>query len=587
MTQILSKSSGGVLQIPASATQKHAHAAKKTPKPAAPRLKLIVRRLPPGLTQEEFETALGADWKVGGGKVSWSQYKPGKVSKDPAKPSRPSRAYLYVVSHDQIGLLSDKIRSTSFLDARNTANDPILLGPPNLEFSPYAKIPGSRVRKDARQGTIDQDPEFIQFLESLTLPITKSGPVDSTEGEDKKEVITTTPLVQYIKEKKANKAKEVSNKSSRRTERESKSEKVQSKKLLQRPDKEASPASAEKAEKKSRNDKATKEAVKAANKQAANLASKQAAKTSTAQNSFKDSTPPAAPERKRERGNAAAVGKILQRDLGLAPSSNRRRGGRGTSGDGETRTDQGTAPETSKKDTPTKSPKANAAQDANAKRSNTPQPSETPTPQKSESSTPAQPKSTPRGPKSGRGKQPSAATPPTPMPTATQAFLKHANPSQGVTEPLLETAFSPFGKVVKVEIDKKKGFGYVDFAEPHGLQKAISASPVTVAQSQVVVLERKANPGAEKSRGKGRGGGSGSEPKPPSAPADANTNTNANRGGKSNEGQGGSGGNCSSRGRRSGRGKGGGKGNGGGGGNGNANANANANTSESKPAETK
>ncbi|KAL4797985.1 Smg-4/UPF3 family-domain-containing protein [Aspergillus venezuelensis] len=584
MTHILSKSGGGVLQIPASTTQKNAPAAKKAPKPPAPRLKLLVRRLPPGLTQEEFETALGPDWKVGGGKVSWAQYKPGKVSKDPAKPSRPSRAYLYLVSNEKIGPLSDKLRATSFIDARNTTNDPVLLGPPNLEFAPYAKIPGSRVRKDARQGTIDQDSEFIHFLESLTQPIIKSGPVESTEGEDKKEAITTTPLVQYIREKKANKAKEASNKSSRRSEREAKTENVQSKKLLQRPDKEASPASAEKTEKKSRNDKATKEAVKAANKQAANVASKQAAKTTPAQNPPKDAASPA-PERKRERGNAAAVGKILQRDLGLAPSSNRRRGGRGASGDGETRTEQGAASEASKKDTPTKSPKGLAAQDTNAKRSNTPQPSETASSQKPEASASAPPKSTPRGPKGGRGKQAAVAAPPTPTPTATQAFLKHANPSQGVTEPLLETAFSPFGKVVKVEIDKKKGFGYVDFAEPEALQKAISASPVTVAQSQVVVLERKANPGAEKGRGKGRG-----EAKQPNPAADASTSGNAspttstnassNRGGKAGEGGGGSGG---SRGRRSGRGKGGSKGNG----NANGGSGGNANASESKPAETK
>ncbi|KAL3454382.1 Smg-4/UPF3 family-domain-containing protein [Aspergillus insuetus] len=584
MTQILSKSAGGVLQIPASATQKNSSApAKSAPKPAAPRLKLLVRRLPPGLTQEEFETALGAEWKLGAGKVSWYQYKPGKVSKDPAKPSRPSRAYINVSSSDHLSSLSDKVRGTSFLDARNTANDPILLGPPTLEFAPYAKIPGSRVRKDVRQGTIDQDPEFIIFLESLTQPITKSGPLESAaDAEDKKEAITTTPLVQYIKEKKANKAKEAASKSSRsRSERESKSEKVQSKKLLQRPEKEASqPASAEKTEKRSRTDKATKEAVKAANKQAANVASKQAAKAATAQNSPKEPTQPAA-ERKRERGNAAAVGKILQRDLGLAPSSNRRRGGRGATADGDGRADQAASPsEATKKDTPTKSPRGGPTQDNKAKRSNTPQPSETPNSQRSETSTPAPATSTPKAPRS-RGKQASAPTPPTPASTATQAFLKHANPSQGVTEPLLETAFAPFGKVLKVEIDKKKGFGYVDFAEPGGLQKAIAASPVTVAQSQVVVLERKANPSAEKGgRGKGRGG----EAKPPPAPSG---DTNKAGGGKPSEGgTGGSG--TSSRSRRGGRGRGGQKNKDGGGDKGGGNGGGgNATASEQKPAETK
>ncbi|KAL4863099.1 Smg-4/UPF3 family-domain-containing protein [Aspergillus spectabilis] len=570
MTQILSKSTAGVLQVPASVTQKNAPpSSRKAPKPPAPRLKLLVRRLPPGLTQEEFEIALGAEWKAGAGKVGWSQYKPGTVSKDPNKPSRPSRAYLQVTSSDHIGSLSDKVRSTSFLDARNTTNDPILLGPPSLEFAPFAKVPGGRSRKDARQGTIDQDPEFILFLESLTQPITKSGPVDSAEGEDKKEAVTTTPLVQYIKDKKANKAKEAANKSAKhRSEKDAKSEKVQSKKLLQRPDKEtAQPAGAEKTEKRSRTDKATKEAVKAANKQAISLASKQAAKA-PAQNSPKDTTPPA-PERKRERGNAAAAARILQRDLGLAPPSNRRRGGRGASGDGDARGDQGATPETNKKETPTKSPRGGPAQDTKAKRSNTPQPSEARNSQRSETSTPVQATSTlGRPPRSAKGKQSPAATTPT-TPTATQAFLKHANPSQGVTEPLLDAAFAPFGKVVKVEIDKKKGFGYVDFAEPEALQKAIAASPVAVAQSQVVVLERKANPGAEKGRGKGRAGG---EAKPPHPSADANIN----RGGKPSEG--GSGGH-SSRGRRSARGnKGGGKASGGGG---------NANASENKNAETK
>ncbi|KAL3455837.1 Smg-4/UPF3 family-domain-containing protein [Aspergillus heterothallicus] len=579
MTQILSKSAGGVLQIPASVTQKNAPSpAKRAPKPAAPRLKLLVRRLPPGLTQEEFETALGPEWKLGGGKISWYQYKPGKVSKDPAKPSRPSRAYINVASTEHIALLSDKVRGTPFIDARNTTNDPILLGPPTLEFAPYAKIPGSRVRKDARQGTIDQDPEFILFLESLTQPLAKSAPLESAaDGEDKKEAITTTPLVQYIKEKKANKAKEAANKASRsRSERESKSDKVQSKKLLQRPEKEASqPANVEKTEKKLRTDKATKEAVKAANKQAASVASK-AAKAAAAQSSPQEPTQPAA-ERKRERGNVAAVGKILQRDLGLAPPSNRRRGGRGTSGgDGESRGDRAAPSETTRKETPAKPPRGPAG-DSKAKRSNTPQPSETPNSQRSEISTSAPAASTPKGPRAGRGKQAPAPTPPTPASTATQAFLKHANPSQGVTEPLLEAAFAPFGKVLKVEIDKKKGFGYVDFAGPDGLQKAIAASPVTVAQSQVVVLERKANPGAEKGRGKGRGEGKPANPNPTS---DSNKAT----GGKPIEG--GSGGNTSSRSRRSGRGRGGqkGKDNGGGGTGGGGNA---ATASEQKPADTK
>lgn len=77
------KATAGVLQIPVAATQKSSSTpAKKAPKPPAPRLKLLIRRLPPGLTQAELESALGAEWKVGAGKVDWLQYKPGKVSKE-------------------------------------------------------------------------------------------------------------------------------------------------------------------------------------------------------------------------------------------------------------------------------------------------------------------------------------------------------------------------------------------------------------------------------------------------------------------------------------------------------------------------
>ncbi|PWY65708.1 hypothetical protein BO70DRAFT_390781 [Aspergillus heteromorphus CBS 117.55] len=549
------KSTGGVLQIPVAATQKNSSATpRKAPKPAAPRLKLVVRRLPPGLTQAEFETALGPEWKTGGGKVDWFQYKPGKVSKDPAKPSRPSRAYIHVLSNDHTIPLSNTVRQASFLDARNTSNDPVLLGPPSLEFSPYAKIPGSRSRKDARQGTIDQDPEFIAFLESLTQPITKPTLVDSAADEEKKGTVTVTPLVQYIREKKANKAKESSKSSKHKSDKDSKADKVQAKKLLQRPDKDANqPSATEKPEKKSRSDKASKEAVKAASKQAASVAAKQAAKSSPAQNSPKDAPQPAS-ERKRERGNVAAAAKILQRDLGLAPSGGRRKGKSAPAEGDASKNDQSgtTTPETGKKDTPTRPSRGGGSQGkgkgGSAQQSNDP----------SEANTPPV-STTPKPAKPAKGKQASAG----PTATATQAFLKHANPSQGVTEPLLEAAFAPFGKIVKVEIDKKKGFGYVDFAEPDALQKAIAASPVSVAQSQVVVLERKANPGGEKGRGKGRG----------EAQPSAGGGGNSTRGGKSGEGSSGA---NSSRGPRGGRGsksKGGSKGGGGGSNAGNASGN--------------
>ena len=73
----------GLLSVPASAIQrKPTSHAEKSNLLSNIRLKLVVRRLPPGLTEEEFEDTIGEDWRVGGGKIAWKSYKVGKISKE-------------------------------------------------------------------------------------------------------------------------------------------------------------------------------------------------------------------------------------------------------------------------------------------------------------------------------------------------------------------------------------------------------------------------------------------------------------------------------------------------------------------------
>ena len=45
------------------------------------RLKLEIRRLPPGLTQEEFLEAFGQEWKTGAGKIDWLEFRAGKIKR--------------------------------------------------------------------------------------------------------------------------------------------------------------------------------------------------------------------------------------------------------------------------------------------------------------------------------------------------------------------------------------------------------------------------------------------------------------------------------------------------------------------------
>jgi regulator of nonsense transcripts 3 len=42
--------------------------------------KLVLRRLPPGMTQTECMAILGTEWELGKGRVDWVSWKPGKTS---------------------------------------------------------------------------------------------------------------------------------------------------------------------------------------------------------------------------------------------------------------------------------------------------------------------------------------------------------------------------------------------------------------------------------------------------------------------------------------------------------------------------
>ncbi|KAI0113660.1 Smg-4/UPF3 family-domain-containing protein [Nemania sp. FL0031] len=566
--------------------------------------KVVIRRLPPGMTADECWAVLGEEWKVGNGKVDWARYDDGEISNDPSDLSRPARCYLHILSLADLSLLSDKVQQAKWEDAKHTANDPALVGPPYVEIAPLQKIPTGKKRTDPRQGTIDAEPEFMKFLESLTAPTpTKEADLEqAAEDTSKSDVkVTTTPLVEYLKEKKANKAKEAAlAKSAKHARHESQNKsKEDSKKKSKESKNEKSERSSEKEKEKEK----TREPVKLLTKKAVAQEVAEAAKTAANQPASSKTNEEVAP--KSRRANIAAAAKILQRDLGLSPGSahrrarqdaakdaakaesttksetgkeskdnresnkkaadatpptgpgksasaappsaptapkaqasdgsRRSRGGKGAkqNSSNETGKGKGTESLTTGKAPPMPPPvilkrKENSASTEAAPSTSTTTTTPTPT-------TPVGPKAT-AGKATASGKSTSAAqkkgsTTPSVTSGATRGFVKHANPSQGVTEPLLKQAMEVFGPVTFVEIDKRKGFAYVDFGNHEALVKAVAASPVSVAQGTVQVLERKetkkassvttppAQPAAEKKaepqadrskrggRGRGRRGG--------------------------------------------------------------------------------
>ena len=564
--------------------------------------KVVLRRLPPGITEQETVAFLSDEWKPGGAKVGWFSFQAGKISKDPAKPSRPSRAYLHVLKTDQVMALVEHVRNTEWLDAKDTSASSCLVGPPMLDISIYKKVPSGKVRSDARAGTIDQDPEFMDFLEALANP-NKDPEADHTAEEDDKQITkaSSTPLIDYLLEKKANKAKEsAASKSGKHARHESGTGKGKSSE------------DSKKRSKESKTEKSTekpKENVKILTKKAAVEAAADAANAAASQIMANSKEKEELTKSGRRAGIAAAA-RILQRDLGLSPGNAHRRA-RQEAAKAESEA-KGSASSSAAKDTPPAketvktaavastptaseapttaarpptptAPKAAAGSSSRGSRGKKGAAVEkekggkekkgTTTDKSGEASAAATPKApvailkkkdreenkqeatppisipngsaegkatatttnptsattkaVPNGVKAspgkgaagsgrkGRGEGSSNSTPNI-SPAATRAFVKHANSSQGVTEALLKEALQAYGNVTFVEMDKRKGFAYVDFADHDGLVRAITAGPVSVAQAMVQVLERKDKEATSKKGGGGGGGGKDSTTAAPS-----------------------------------------------------------------------
>ncbi|XP_043476608.1 regulator of nonsense transcripts 3B [Leptopilina heterotoma] len=160
-----------------------------------PMTKVVVRRLPPSMTQEQFVEQISplpdydylyfvkADMSLG-------QY-------------AFSRAYINFLNQQDIFIFREKFDNYVFVDSKGTEY------PAVVEFAPFQRLPKKRVgkKKDLKCGTIETDAYFINFLESLKNQESDSGTsqpkteysYQPAENTPKK---VTTPLLDYLKQRK-------------------------------------------------------------------------------------------------------------------------------------------------------------------------------------------------------------------------------------------------------------------------------------------------------------------------------------------------------------------------------------------------
>ncbi|KAF8682478.1 Utp21 protein [Rhizoctonia solani] len=159
----------------------------------APKLKVVIRRLPPNLPENIFWQSV-AQW-VTDESSSWKLYVPGKLRTKLNRENTPSRAYVEFVTPEAVVAFSRDYNGHVFRDKQGNESAAV------VEYAPYQKVPHEKRKADAKIGTIETDEDFISFLEALNKPAEPTPDVNElvTQGTTVIAEPTSTPLLDALK----------------------------------------------------------------------------------------------------------------------------------------------------------------------------------------------------------------------------------------------------------------------------------------------------------------------------------------------------------------------------------------------------
>ncbi|XP_066873033.1 regulator of nonsense transcripts 3A isoform X4 [Kogia breviceps] len=189
--------------------------------------KVVIRRLPPSLTKEQLGQQLhplpAHDYFV-------------LVTADLSLyPHLYSRAYINFRNPDDILLFRDRFDGYIFTDSKG------LEYPAVVEFAPFQKTAKKKLKKkDTQTGSIEDDPEYKKFLETYCVEEEKTSANPETLLGDieakTRELIArrTTPLLEYIKNRKLEKQRIREEKRGERRRRELERKRLQEEEIRRR-----------------------------------------------------------------------------------------------------------------------------------------------------------------------------------------------------------------------------------------------------------------------------------------------------------------------------------------------------------------
>ncbi|KAK1440384.1 hypothetical protein QVD17_06209 [Tagetes erecta] len=162
------------------------------------RTKVVLRHLPHNISQSVLMEQIDVRFS---GRYNWFCFRSGKNSlKSPSY----SRAYIDFKQPE------DVIEFAEFFDGHVFVNEKGTQFKTIVEYAPSQRVPKQWSKKDGREGTINKDPQYLEFLELIAKPV-ENLPSAEIQLERKeaeragtaKESPIVTPLMDFVRQKRA------------------------------------------------------------------------------------------------------------------------------------------------------------------------------------------------------------------------------------------------------------------------------------------------------------------------------------------------------------------------------------------------
>eukprot|EP00898_Chlorokybus_atmophyticus_P007667 jgi/Chlat1/7901/Chrsp66S07207 len=173
------------------------------PPPPPPHTKVIVRHLPPTLTEEALLDVVNKKFT---GRYTWVYLYQGKAGQ---KRQVLSRAYFNFKKPEDVLNFHAEFHGHLFVNTKGAQFRA------EVEYAPFQKVPRSRPRRDPREGTYEKDSEYQAFESSLSAKVDMlpSAEVQLEKRDAERAALLAaggtepevlTPLITYLRNKRAN-----------------------------------------------------------------------------------------------------------------------------------------------------------------------------------------------------------------------------------------------------------------------------------------------------------------------------------------------------------------------------------------------